>query len=102
MSLTLVLLVVYSLLMAGVGLWVGRRVRATGDFFVAGRSLQPHAHLRDVPRGQYRRRLDRRRGRTRLSRRRQRHMVERVGGHQLPRARLFGRPADVAAVGQVW
>ena len=41
MSLTLVLLVVYSLLMAGVGLWVGRRVRATGDFFVAGRSLGP-------------------------------------------------------------
>ena len=40
-SLTLVLLVVYSLLMAGVGLWVGRRVRATGDFFVAGRSLGP-------------------------------------------------------------
>ena len=41
MNLTLVLLVVYSLLMASVGLWVGRRVRATGDFFVAGRSLGP-------------------------------------------------------------
>jgi solute:Na+ symporter, SSS family len=40
-SVTLVLLVVYSLLMASVGLWVGRHVRATGDFFVAGRSLGP-------------------------------------------------------------
>jgi SSS family solute:Na+ symporter len=40
-SLTLLLLVAYSLLMAGVGLWIGRRVRATGDFFVAGRSLGP-------------------------------------------------------------
>ena len=29
------------LLMAGMGLWIGRRVRATGDFFVAGRSLGP-------------------------------------------------------------
>ena len=41
MSLTLLLLVAYSLLMAGVGLWIGRHVRATGDFFVAGRSLGP-------------------------------------------------------------
>ncbi len=41
MSLTLLLLVAYSLLMAGIGLWIGRHVRATGDFFVAGRSLGP-------------------------------------------------------------
>ena len=27
--------------MAAIGLWIGRRVRATGDFFVAGRSLGP-------------------------------------------------------------
>jgi solute:Na+ symporter, SSS family len=40
-SLTLLLLIAYSLLMAGVGLWIGRHVRATGDFFVAGRSLGP-------------------------------------------------------------
>jgi SSS family solute:Na+ symporter len=40
-SLTLFLLVAYSFLMAGVGLWIGRHVRATGDFFVAGRSLGP-------------------------------------------------------------
>ena len=45
-SLTLVLLVVYSLLMAGVGLWIGRHVRATGDFFVAGRSLGPRSSSR--------------------------------------------------------
>ena len=41
MSLTVLLLVAYSLLMAGIGLWIGRRVRATGDFFVAGRSFGP-------------------------------------------------------------
>jgi SSS family solute:Na+ symporter len=35
------LLAAYSLLMAAMGLWIGRRVRATGDFFVAGRSLGP-------------------------------------------------------------
>jgi SSS family solute:Na+ symporter len=40
-SLTLLLLVAYSILMAAMGLWIGRRVRATGDFFVAGRSLGP-------------------------------------------------------------
>ena len=100
MSLTLVLLVAIPLLMAGVGLWIGRRVRATGDFFVAGRSLGPSAHLRDVPRGQHRRRIDRRRRRARLSRRRQRLVVERVGWHRLPRARVLGRPADVARVGR--
>jgi SSS family solute:Na+ symporter len=38
---TLLLLVAYSALMAIVGLWVSRRVRASGDFFVAGRSLGP-------------------------------------------------------------
>jgi SSS family solute:Na+ symporter len=40
-SLTLVLLIVYSLTMAALGVWIGRRVRASGDFFVAGRSLGP-------------------------------------------------------------
>ncbi len=39
--LLLTLLIAYSLLMAAIGLWIGRRVRATGDFFVAGRSLGP-------------------------------------------------------------
>jgi solute:Na+ symporter, SSS family len=38
-SLTLLLLVAYSALMGVIGLWIGRRVRATGDFFVAGRTL---------------------------------------------------------------
>ena len=41
MSVTLVLLLVYSLTMAGLGAWIGRHVRASGDFFVAGRSLGP-------------------------------------------------------------
>jgi SSS family solute:Na+ symporter len=40
-SVTLVLLLVYSLTMAGLGVWIGRHVRASGDFFVAGRSLGP-------------------------------------------------------------
>ncbi len=41
MSATLLLLAVYSAVMIGVGLWIGRRVRATGEFFVAGRTLGP-------------------------------------------------------------
>jgi solute:Na+ symporter, SSS family len=39
--LLLVLLIAYSLLMAAIGLWIGRRVHATSDFFIAGRSLGP-------------------------------------------------------------
>jgi SSS family solute:Na+ symporter len=38
-SLHLVLLVAYSLALTGVGLWVARLVRGSGDFFVAGRRL---------------------------------------------------------------
>jgi solute:Na+ symporter, SSS family len=41
LSLTLLLLVAYSALMGVIGLRIGRRVRATGDFFVAGRALGP-------------------------------------------------------------
>jgi len=40
-SRTLLLLVAYSILMAAIGLWIGRRVRASSDFFVAGRTLGP-------------------------------------------------------------
>jgi SSS family solute:Na+ symporter len=40
-SATLVFLAAYSAVMIGVGLWIGRRVRAAGDFFVAGRTLGP-------------------------------------------------------------
>ena len=39
MTLSLTLLLVYSVLQVALGLWIGRRVRAGGDFFVAGRSL---------------------------------------------------------------
>jgi SSS family solute:Na+ symporter len=35
----LLLLIVYSVLLTAGGLWVSRRVRGTGDFFVAGRGL---------------------------------------------------------------
>src|SRR3981189_2635047 len=31
----------YSLLLMALGLWIGRRVRGAGDFFVAGRRLGP-------------------------------------------------------------
>lgn len=37
----LVLLFGYSILLIGLGLWIGRRVREAGQFFVAGRALGP-------------------------------------------------------------
>src|SRR6476660_6224426 len=37
----LALLVVYSAAQIALGLWIGRRVRSAGDFFVAGRRLGP-------------------------------------------------------------
>jgi SSS family solute:Na+ symporter len=33
------LLIAYSIVLTGIGLWVGRLVRGSGDFFVAGRAL---------------------------------------------------------------
>ena len=39
MTAALALLLVYSVLQVALGLWIGRRVRAGGDFFVAGRGL---------------------------------------------------------------
>ena len=41
MNLHLALLLGYSVLLIGMGLWIGRRVKVTGDFFVAGRALGP-------------------------------------------------------------
>ena len=38
-TLSLALLIVYSLLMVALGQWIGRRVRGGADFFVAGRGL---------------------------------------------------------------
>ena len=40
-SIHLVLLVVYSLAVVGLGLWTSRLIRTSGDFFVAGRRLGP-------------------------------------------------------------
>jgi SSS family solute:Na+ symporter len=40
-NLHLVLLLAYSALLIALGLWIGRRVKSTGDFFVAGRGLGP-------------------------------------------------------------
>jgi solute:Na+ symporter, SSS family len=40
-TLTFALLIAYSILLVGLGLWIGRRVRSGGDFFVAGRGLSP-------------------------------------------------------------
>ena len=37
----MILLVTYSLAQIALGVWIGRRVRTTSDFFVAGRSLGP-------------------------------------------------------------
>jgi SSS family solute:Na+ symporter len=41
MNLHLALLLAFSILMVAVGLWIGRRVKSAGDFFVAGRTLGP-------------------------------------------------------------
>lgn len=41
MNVHLVLLVVYSILQIALGLFIGRRVKGAGDFFVAGRALGP-------------------------------------------------------------
>jgi len=41
MNLHLVLLLAYSALQVALGLWIGRRVKSAGDFFVAGRGLGP-------------------------------------------------------------
>ncbi len=41
MNLHLTLLLVYSALQVALGLWIGRRVKSAGDFFVAGRGLGP-------------------------------------------------------------
>lgn len=41
MTVHLALLLTYSAALVGLGLWIGRRVRTAGDFFVAGRRLGP-------------------------------------------------------------
>src|SRR6476646_5067321 len=41
MNLHVVVLGFYSLALMALGLWIGRRVRGTSDFFVAGRRLGP-------------------------------------------------------------
>jgi SSS family solute:Na+ symporter len=41
MNLHLTVLIVYALALMALGLWIGRRVRGAGDFFVAGRRLGP-------------------------------------------------------------
>ncbi len=41
MTLHLIVLTIYALGLMALGLWLGRRVRASADFFVAGRALGP-------------------------------------------------------------
>jgi len=41
MTIHLTVLILYSLALMALGLWIGRRVRGAGDFFVAGRRLGP-------------------------------------------------------------
>ena len=41
MNLHLTILIAYSVALMALGLWIGRRVRSAGDFFVAGRALGP-------------------------------------------------------------
>jgi SSS family solute:Na+ symporter len=40
-NLHLLLLIAYSAVLVALGAWIGRRVRSSGDFFVAGRGLGP-------------------------------------------------------------
>jgi len=40
-NLHLTILIAYSVALMALGLWIGRRVRSAGDFFVAGRALGP-------------------------------------------------------------
>ena len=48
MNLHLVILIAYSVMLILSGLWVGRLVRGSSDFFVAGRSLGPGLLLATV------------------------------------------------------
>src|SRR5438067_11932277 len=41
MNLHLTILITYAIALMALGLWIGRRVRGAGDFFVAGRRLGP-------------------------------------------------------------
>ena len=41
MNLHVAVLLVYAAILMGIGLWIGRRVRNSSDFFVAGRRLGP-------------------------------------------------------------
>src|SRR5436190_6748057 len=41
MNLHLTILITYAVALMALGLWIGRRVRSAGDFFVAGRTLGP-------------------------------------------------------------
>ena len=41
MSLHLPILLIYAAVLMGIGLWVGRRVHRSSEFFVAGRRLGP-------------------------------------------------------------
>ena len=41
MNLHLAILLIYAAVLMGIGLWIGRRVHASSDFFVAGRRLGP-------------------------------------------------------------
>ena len=94
MSLPVLVLFAYTLLQVGVGLYVARRVRGAGDFFVAGRRPRPRAAAGVARRRQHRRGLDRWRHGPRLSRG-SRCLV--VGGLRRAgdtRAGLPGRSAD--------
>ncbi len=48
MNLYLVILIAYSVVLIAFGLWIGRLVRGSADFFVAGRSLGPGLLLATV------------------------------------------------------
>ena len=46
MTLQFAVLLTYASLLMGFGLWIGKRVKRTSDFFVAGRRLGPRRGAR--------------------------------------------------------
>jgi SSS family solute:Na+ symporter len=93
MTLQLALLLGYSALLVGIGLWIGRRVSGTKDFFVAGRQLGPGLIFSTMLAANIRR--DRRSAPPASGMRRPgRVVVGRLGGNRIARARVLDRAAD--------
>ena len=95
-TVTLFLLLLYSVLQIGLGLWIGRRVREVDGFLRRRPRPVGRPHLLDIPRGKYRRGLHRRCDGPWLCRRLERVVAQRLRGPRVAGARVLDRPADLA------